>query len=53
MLFKSGRRSAEERSALENLADIVAVPGDPLQDFHLLPHAKFVMKNGVIVKNQR
>lgn len=34
------------------LADIVAVPGDPLKDVKALEHAKFVMKGGTVVKSQ-
>lgn len=34
-------------------ADIVAVPGDPLKDIHTLERAIFVMKNGVIYKQNR
>jgi len=33
-------------------ADIVAVDGDPLQDVSILEHVKFVMKGGVVVKNE-
>jgi imidazolonepropionase-like amidohydrolase len=33
-------------------ADIIAVDGDPLQDVSTLQHVKFVMKGGVIVKNE-
>ena len=31
-------------------ADIVAVPGDPLQDIYVLSKVTFVMKNGVVYK---
>jgi imidazolonepropionase-like amidohydrolase len=31
-------------------ADIVAVPGDPLEDVDVLEHANFVMKGGVVYK---
>ena len=33
-------------------ADIVAVKGDPLTDIRLLQHVDFVMKNGVVYKNE-
>ncbi len=35
------------------LADIIAVPGDPLKDIKALEHAKFVMKGGMVVKNEK
>jgi imidazolonepropionase-like amidohydrolase len=33
------------------LADVVAVPGDPLQDIKVLQAVTFVMKNGVVYKH--
>jgi imidazolonepropionase-like amidohydrolase len=33
-------------------ADIIAVNGDPLQDISELEHVSFVMKGGVIYKNE-
>ncbi|HKW34471.1 MAG TPA: amidohydrolase family protein [Candidatus Acidoferrum sp.] len=35
------------------LADIIAVPGDPLKDVKALEHARFVMKGGVVAKNEK
>lgn len=34
------------------LADVVAVPGDPIADIHVMEKPVFVMKNGVVYKNQ-
>jgi imidazolonepropionase-like amidohydrolase len=34
------------------LADVVAVPGDPITDIHVMEKPVFVMKNGVVYKNQ-
>ncbi len=38
--------------ALEHgyLADVIAVPGDPLQDIAVLQNVAFVMKGGVVYK---
>jgi imidazolonepropionase-like amidohydrolase len=35
------------------LADMIAVPGNPLQDVKALEHAKFVMKGGAVVVNRK
>ena len=35
------------------LADIIAVPGNPLDDIHQTEHVFFVMKDGAVVKNNR
>jgi imidazolonepropionase-like amidohydrolase len=43
---------ADKLGSLEagKIADIVAVPGDPIADVHTLEHVSFVMKEGVIYK---
>jgi imidazolonepropionase-like amidohydrolase len=35
------------------LADIIAVPGDPLKDVKALERATFVMKGGAVIKNEK
>jgi imidazolonepropionase-like amidohydrolase len=35
------------------IADVVAVPGNPLQNIRVTEHVFFVMKNGVIYKNEK
>jgi imidazolonepropionase-like amidohydrolase len=35
------------------IADLVAVPGNPLDDIHTTEHVFFVMKDGKVVKNQK
>ena len=32
------------------LADIIAVPGDPLADIHVLEDVQFVMQGGKVIK---
>jgi imidazolonepropionase-like amidohydrolase len=46
---------ADRLGALEagKLADIVAVPGDPLRDIRQTEKVFFVMKEGVVYKNER
>ena len=39
--------------AAGKLADIIAVPGNPLQDIRMTEQVSFVMKDGVVVKNVR
>ncbi|HEX5437586.1 MAG TPA: amidohydrolase family protein [Gemmatimonadaceae bacterium] len=34
-------------------ADVVAVPGNPLQDISVVEHVQFVMKGGVVYKGER
>lgn len=38
---------------VNKLADVVAVPGDPLQNIRQTEHVFFVMKEGVIYKNEQ
>ena len=35
------------------LADLVAVPGDPLSEITVMERASFVMKGGVVHRNER
>ena len=37
--------------ATGKLADIIAVPGNPLEDIHQMEHVAFVMKEGTVVKH--
>jgi imidazolonepropionase-like amidohydrolase len=39
--------------AAGKLADIIAVPGNPLDDIHQTEHVFFVMKDGAVVKNAK
>jgi imidazolonepropionase-like amidohydrolase len=39
--------------AAGKLADLVAVPGDPLKDVKVMEQVSFVMKNGVVVRDRR
>jgi imidazolonepropionase-like amidohydrolase len=48
-----GQSSAIGHLAPGMLADIVAVPGDPLQDITTLQHVMFVMKDGVVFRNDK
>jgi imidazolonepropionase-like amidohydrolase len=38
---------------VDKLADVVAVPGDPVQNIRQTEHVFFVMKEGVIYKNEK
>lgn len=44
----------DQLGALERgkFADLIAVPGDPLSDIRELGHVRFVMKGGIVVKDE-
>jgi len=48
-----GQSASIGRLAPGMLADIVAVPGDPLQDITTLQHVMFVMKDGVVLRHDK
>jgi imidazolonepropionase-like amidohydrolase len=48
-----GRQTRVGTLDVGKFADIIAVPGDPLKDVAALQHAKFVMKGGVVIKNEK
>ena len=59
-IIHAATRNAAELLGMQNrigtlgagkLADIIAVPGDPLKDVRVLEHAKFVMKGGEVIVN--
>lgn len=61
-IIHAGTRNAAELLGMQErigtletgkLADVIGVPGDPLQDVKALEHAKFVMKGGVVVLNNK
>ncbi|HEV8144800.1 MAG TPA: amidohydrolase family protein [Bryobacteraceae bacterium] len=39
--------------AAGKLADVIAVPGNPLEDIRVVERVKFVMKEGVVFKNEK
>lgn len=47
-------RVSEKYGTLESgkMADIFAVKGDPLKDIKILQQVNFVMKDGVVYKNE-
>jgi len=47
-----GEKSADQvKEFRENIADIVAVEGDPAKDIQAMGNMKFVLKGGVVYKN--
>jgi len=48
-----GQSDAIGRLAPGMLADIIAVPGDPLQDISVLQKVMFVMKDGVVFRHDK
>jgi imidazolonepropionase-like amidohydrolase len=61
-IIHAGTRNAAELLGMQDrigtlekgkLADIIGVPGDPLQDIKALEYAKFVMKGGTVVLNNK
>jgi imidazolonepropionase-like amidohydrolase len=61
-IIYAATRNAAELLGMQNkvgtletgkLADIIAVPGDPLQDVTALEHARFVMKGGTVIVDNK
>ena len=48
-----GQSASIGHLAVGMLADIVAVPGDPLKDIAALQHVMFVMKDGVVFRHDK
>jgi imidazolonepropionase-like amidohydrolase len=53
IVLKAARLFNATSDAVTKLADIVAVPGNPLDDIHVTERVVFVMKDGVVVKNTK
>lgn len=49
---KAAQTTALKTAPAGKLADIIAVPGDPLEDISVMQHVTFVMKDGKVYKNQ-
>ena len=51
-VLSKGDDPQASRYTLDEMKAVIAIPGDPLKDITVHQHVRFVMKSGVVYKNE-